>query len=135
MFNACIIYTHTSMWPTQRLDTAPDYTDDLSRAASTVLQIVSDTSERGQLDHRFVMFPLLMAGVAVGSASDKMLVQDLMRSFEQESFGSNTRATRKLLEAVYEQQNRSSATLGHSLDVDWIGVLGEMGHEMVILGL
>lgn len=81
-----------------------------------------------------MIFPLLMAGVAVDSTSDKILVQDLMRSFEQESFGSNTRATRKLLEAVYERQTCSLATLGHSRDVDWIGVLAEMGHEIVLLG-
>ena len=70
----------------------------------------------------------------VNSASDKLHVQGLMRLLEQQSIGSNTRATRKLLEMVYERRDRGFMSPGHAFHVDWIGISEEMGQQIVNFG-
>lgn len=52
----------------------------------------------------------------------------LMEGMEVESIGRNTRATRELLEEVYM---RGDAGTQGAMGVDWIGVLGERGLQLI----
>ncbi|MCJ1401685.1 hypothetical protein MMC11_004902 [Xylographa trunciseda] len=135
LYRACLIYSHTSMWPTQRTDTSSGYLEEVSQCASEIIDVVSETVRRRQFEHGFVVFPLFLAGIATSSAPDKMLAHELMRAMEQESVGNNKRATRKLLEAVYEAQNARRMVVGHSLDVDWIQVMTESKLDVINFGL
>ena len=54
---------------------------------------------------------------------------------EQESIGINTRATRKLLEAVYETQEAHRRQYGHARGVDWISVMENRDLQVVSFGL
>lgn len=76
-----------------------------------------------------------MAGMASTSERDKARALGLMKSFEQESMGRNTRATRKFLEAIYVRQKDSLERKGNTLDVDWIELSEELGQQIVNFGL
>ncbi|MCJ1471848.1 hypothetical protein MMC13_000489 [Lambiella insularis] len=123
------------MWPTQRIDTNAEPLDEISQCASEILNVVSGTVRRCQYEHGYVIFSLLLAGVATPSAAHKMLALELMLAMEQESIGSNKRRTRKLLEAVYERQSARQMAVGHSLDVDWIQVMMDTGMQVINFGL
>ncbi|MCJ1245111.1 hypothetical protein MMC30_002312 [Trapelia coarctata] len=135
VYRTCIIYSHTSMWSTQRVDINNGYGTDVSDCASEIIEVANETVQRRQYEHGFVMFPLFLAGFATLSATEKMQAHELMIAMEQESIGKNKRTTRKLLEAVYERQNERQIAAGHSLDVDWILVMRDMGLQLVNFGL
>ncbi|MCJ1317526.1 hypothetical protein MMC15_002851 [Xylographa vitiligo] len=135
LYRACLIYSHTSMWSTQRTDTTSEYLEEVTKYASEIIDVVSGTVRRRQFEHGFVVFPLFLAGIATSSAEDKTLAHELMKEMEQESVGNNKRATRKLLEAVYEAQNARQMVVGHPLDVDWIQVMTEKKLHVINFGL
>lgn len=123
------------MWSTQRIDVNSGFGTDISQCASEIIEAASETVRQGRYENGFVMFPLFLAGIATFSATEKMQAHDLMIAMEQESIGKNKRTTRKLLEAVYEKQNKRRMEVGHSLDVDWIQVMRGMGLQLVNFGL
>jgi hypothetical protein len=123
------------MWPSQRIDTPTPYEHECSQCATEIIAIAEETVRQRQYEHGFVMFPLFLAGVVATSAPEKMQAHDLMRAMERESLGSNKRATRKLLEAVYDRQDERLREVGHAMDVDWVGVMAETGLQIVHFGL
>ena len=136
LYRACIIYSHTSMWPGQRMDTAPDFEPEIYTASQQILQASRAIVEADSNSSRFLVFPLFMAGFASSVGSEKMMVIDMIQQMEQGCIvGRNTRATRKALEAVYERQNRQFMRNGHSLDVCWLEVMAERGMTVVNFGL
>ena len=126
------------MWPTQRLDTEARHESEIAGSAAAILKLVQETVNREHFEHRFTVFPLFMAGIAMTSTLDKRHVQGLMQVLEQHSIGSNTRATRRLLEVVLERQDRgASMTSGRAAasgHVDWVAVSAEIGPQVVHFG-
>lgn len=136
LYRACIIYSHTSMWRGQRLETSPDYDTEIAVASSQILGTASRMLERaGGLDTRFLVFPIFIAGMASPEGAQKMLAADLLERMERKAIGRNTVATRKGLERVYEVQNERFMTTGQSLDVDWWDVVKGGGALIVNFGL
>lgn len=135
LYRACLIYSHTSMWPSQRLDTGPEYDSEIALCVSEVLSI-GDRIVRIEKHHlRFIIFPLFMAGVASTDGNEKMLALELISSMEKESIGSNTAATRQALQIIYEQQTQRFMHTGQSLDVNWTDILLEQALQVVNFGL
>ena len=135
LYRACIIYSHTSMWSTQRLDTSPDYNTEIAVAAHQILQMTSRMLAEGRADCRFLVFPVFMAGSASTDGHQRRVALDLIESMETNSIGRNTRATRKALRMVYERQNERFMNTGQSLDVGWMDVLAEQGLTVVNFGI
>jgi Fungal specific transcription factor domain len=135
LYRACLIYSHTSMWPSQRLDTGPEYDTEIAQCVSDVLRIGDRIVSSEQLHLRFVIFPLFMAGVASTDGNEKMLALELISCMEKESIGSNTTATRHALQIVYEQQTQRFMHTGQSLDVNWNEIMLEQGLQVVNFGL
>ena len=123
------------MWSTQRTDLHIDYEAEVSQCAREIIEVGSETVSQHRFEHGFVIFPLFLAGVTTPSATDKMEALELLRALEQESIGNNKRATRTLLQTVYEKQNASQMAVGNSLDVDWIQVMRDSGLQVVNFGL
>ena len=124
------------MWPTQRRDTDPShYEAEITYAVQAILKLANDLLNRQNLHQRFAVFALFVAGMASTVQRDKTRALELLKAFEQESVGSNTKATRKFLETIYDRQSQSQRRIGHSLDVDWIGVGEETGQKIINFGL
>lgn len=134
LYRAAIIYSHTSMWPAQRVDTSPGYDDELAYAASEVVSVASNLISQGNTQCRFLIFPLFMAGFASPDGAQKMMAMDLIQRMEMDSLGRNTLAARRALGIVYERQNERFMSHGHSLDVDWMDVMVEQGLTVVNFG-
>ncbi|KAL2215657.1 fungal-specific transcription factor domain-containing protein [Thermoascus aurantiacus ATCC 26904] len=135
LFHACLIFSYTSMWPGQRLESGDAPDEDIGHHASVILQVAESIVHAGRFDLRFVVFPLFMAGVATSSGGQKMMAMELMASMEKEGVGRNATTTRQVLQLVYERQTQQLMSVGHSLAVDWIDVMIEHGLQVVNFGL
>ncbi|KAI9841461.1 MAG: hypothetical protein M1837_000679 [Sclerophora amabilis] len=135
MYQACLIYSHTSMWPSQQDDLDPSGEAEIARCCEDILQLTKLIMRNKRLELRFISFPLFMAGFATTASEDKRLALDLMTTLEQESIGGNTASIRRLLQFVYERQRESLARLGHARGVDWISIMAEQGLQVVSFGL
>ena len=135
LYQACLIYSHTSMWPSQRLDTGLEYDGEMAECVSEVLRIGERIVSAEQYHLRFIIFPLFMAGVASTDGNEKLLALELIMSMEKESVGRNTTATRHALQIVYEQQTKRFMHTGQSLDVNWSDSMLEQGLQVVNFGL
>ncbi|EXJ96241.1 hypothetical protein A1O1_01367 [Capronia coronata CBS 617.96] len=135
LYRACILYSHTSMWPGQRLETSPDYDTEIAVASTQILEMTRKALAEDRADCRYLVFPVFIAGFASLDGGQRMLALDLIRSMEKTSIGRNTATTRKALAAVYEKQNERFMNTGQSLDVDWMEVMVERDLRVVNFGV
>lgn len=135
LYLACIVYSHTSMWPTQRLDTGPGFDDEIASAALQIIQTAERIVSADRLELRFIVFPLFIAGYASTDGNQKMMALDLIQRTEESSIGGNTLVTRRALQIVYERQTGRFMSTGHSLDVCWKDIMVEQGLQVVNFGL
>ena len=135
LYRACMIFSHTSMWPSQRLDTGPEFDVEIGQCVAEILQTAEGIVNAGRLELRFVIFPLFLAGFASTDGNQKMMALDMISRMEKKSIGSNTTATRHALQIVYEQQTQRFMHTGHSLDVDWSDIMVAQGLQVVNFGL
>jgi hypothetical protein len=135
LYRACIIYSHASMWPGQRLETSPDYDMEITVASNQILQVTRKALAEDRSDCRYLVFPVFVAGFVATDGAQRMNALDLLRAMEKDSIGRNTRAARQALAAVYEKQNEQFMNTGQSLGVDWMEVMAERNLMVVNFGL
>lgn len=135
LYRACIIYSHTSMWPGQRLETSPDYDTEIAVASNQILHMTRKVLVEDKLDCRYLIFPTFIAGFASTDGAQRRHALDLIRRMEKNSIGRNTAVTQMALAAVYEKQNERFMKTGQSLDVDWMEVMMEQELMVVNFGL
>ncbi|KAL2427098.1 hypothetical protein ABEF95_008430 [Exophiala dermatitidis] len=135
LYRACILYSHTSMWSGQRLETSPDYDTEIAVASNQILDMTRKALAEDRSDCRYLVFPVFMAGYASLGGAQRMVALDLIRTMEKTSIGRNTTITRRALAAVYEKQNERFMNTGQSLDVDWMEVMAERDLRIVNFGV
>ncbi|EER42675.1 conserved hypothetical protein [Histoplasma capsulatum H143] len=136
LFHASLIYSYTSMWSSQSIETGGGPALEISQRTTAILHVASSIVHAGRFDLRFIVFPLFMAGVASSSSSQKMLALDLLSGIEgNESVGRNVTTTRHVLQIVFQRQTEGYMRKGHALDVDWMEIMIEQGLQMVNFGL
>lgn len=70
-----------------------------------------------------------MAGFVSRIEEDRREILSLVRRMEEDSVGRNLVAVRELLERVYERQGGGGKR--ERVVVDWVGLLGELGLQVV----
>ncbi|KIW42503.1 uncharacterized protein PV06_06048 [Exophiala oligosperma] len=135
LYRACILFSHTSMWPGQRLDTSPDYDTEIAVASNQILQMTMKAHAENRYHCRYLVFPVFMAGFCSTDGAQRMQALDLIRGMEKHSIGRNTTMTRRALAAVYEKQNERFMNTGQSLDIDWMQVMAERDLFVINFGL
>ena len=135
LYRACIIFSHTSMWRSQRLDTGSEIDPEIATCVSEILTTAQRIVDEDQLTSRFVVIPLFMAGFASADGSQKMMALELIQRLEEKSIGSNTTATRRALGIVYERQTSRFMVSGQDRDICWRDVMMEQGLQVVNFGL
>lgn len=135
MYRACIIYSHTSMWSGQRMDTSPDYDAEITTAAAQILHLALVAASSNEYNSRFLVFPLFMAGFASTDGYQMMQSLQCMQILEEGALGRNMSTTRKALKTIFESQNEQFMQNGHSLNVDWLQIMHERGLTVVNFGL
>lgn len=126
------------MFPHQRslpLAAQSDIFADTERRILSILHLATAYLETGQLHHRFIIFPLFIAGFATALPDVKVQVLNLVKAFEGSAVGGNTYTTRRLLSTVLEEQRRVVGEGGRMEDVDWLRVARERGLGVVNCGL
>ena len=66
-----------------------------------------------------------MAGFVARREEDRSEILGLVKRMEEDSVGRNLAAVRQLLEIVYERQGETRG------GVDWVGLIGELGLQVV----
>lgn len=96
------------------------------------------------MERKFIVFPLFMSGFVIRNPTEKQEILRLVKSMEEDSVGRNLVATTQLLESVYERQDKRRVEMleeGRRRgdgdwgwmgdDVDWVGMIGELGLQVV----
>ncbi|KAL1955043.1 hypothetical protein VTO42DRAFT_334 [Malbranchea cinnamomea] len=139
LFHSCLLYSYTSMWNGQCLESGGPPALEIDQHVSTILRIASEIVGTGSTDMNFLVFPIFIAGITSSSTSQKMLALDFLLNIEtarsKESTGRNIRAARHVLQIAYQRQVDSYLRRGHSLDIDWIEIMVEQGLQVVSFGL
>lgn len=131
LYRACIIYSHTSMWPGQRLDTSPHYDTEIAVASKQILRMTREALRKDRAGCGWMVFPVFMASVAITDGGQRMLALEILRAIERTSIGRNTANTRRALAVVYEKQNEPFMITGQSLNVDWLEIMIE--HDLMVV--
>lgn len=127
LYHACMIYSYTSMWPQQRLETSAEGIPELSQSVSEILQLAREITANGYNERKFMVFPLFMAGIATLHPPDQQLAIEFLRVFEHNSIGRAMVATRRILEIVHQKQREAIMQGSHPMIVDWVDIVAERG--------
>ncbi|KAK4553012.1 hypothetical protein LTR86_009936 [Recurvomyces mirabilis] len=148
LYQASIIYSRTSMFPSQRtipLANQADVYTDTERRCYSILALASEyvsasqqRSDSNTTSYRHMVLPIFMAGIATTQADGKNQAIHIIKAMESPakgSIGQNTLRTRQLLLAVCEEQGRVVNTGGRMEQVDWFAISRERGLNIVNCGL
>ncbi|KAI9789653.1 MAG: hypothetical protein M1835_001509 [Candelina submexicana] len=64
LYRACMIYSHTSMWTSQRRETSPGADEEIAQYVAEIIQLAESIINSGRFELRFIVFALFMAGFA-----------------------------------------------------------------------
>ncbi|KAJ5647573.1 hypothetical protein N7490_003945 [Penicillium lividum] len=136
LFHVCHLFSYSSMWSGQRLESEFSPDGEIDHHASEILRIAEQTTNTRRADRHFLVFPLFLAGATASASGLKMMAMELMTSMEDEEdgMGRNTATSRAILQTVYERQLERLMRVGHTLDVDWADLMVQEGLQMVNFG-
>lgn len=136
LFHVSQLFSYSSMWPGQRLESEFSPDGEIDHHASEILRIAERTTHTRRADRHFLVFPLFLAGVTASASGLKMMAMDLMTGMEDEEdgMGRNAATTRAILGTVYERQLERLMRVGHTFDVDWTDLMAQEGLQMVNFG-
>jgi len=142
-----MIYSHTSMYASQRRYHPSHHIHEVSQCANEILHLSREVVQSGHLERKFMVFPLFMSGFISKTREERSEILELVGKLEEEDcVGRNVAATRQLLEMVNQRQAQRKAELRRQRnegprveewgedeveDVDWIGIIAESGLQVV----
>lgn len=129
LYRALLIYSHTSMYPSQRPLHPPRHTPEISQSADEIVRLAREIVRHGHLERKFIVFPLFMAGSVSHTPRQREEILALVERMEQDSVGRNMVAARVLLGICFERQGRGGGAGAGG--VDWVGVIAELGLRVV----
>ncbi|KAI9731287.1 MAG: hypothetical protein M1818_007912 [Claussenomyces sp. TS43310] len=130
LYRACIIFTHTSMYPEQMLETP--YPSEVSDSISDILGIAQTIIATDQYEAHHLTFALFMAGFASLDQRQKSMAVHLMMVLESKACGGNTGIVRQVLQGIYEKQQAAMTITGYSMSIDWWEEIRRTGRGLVI---
>ncbi|KAE8452215.1 hypothetical protein EG329_001682 [Mollisiaceae sp. DMI_Dod_QoI] len=131
LYQACVIYAHTSMFPGQ-LD---DPIRDLERVITLGKEIIDAARvvlSKERYDYRFIVFPVFMAGFATQDPVEKRIALDLILAIEEHEYRGSTADVRQLLQKLYERQRSATMETGDANSVDWIEEMEKSGQGFIM---
>ncbi|CAL5867716.1 uncharacterized protein PFLUO_LOCUS1935 [Penicillium psychrofluorescens] len=135
LFHVCHLFSYSSMWPAQRLESEFSTDGEIDHHASEILRIAEQAAHAQRADRRFLIFPLFLAGATASASGLKMMAMELMSNMEdEEEMGRNAATTRAILQVVYERQLERLMRVGHTMDVDWVELMAQERLHMVNFG-
>ncbi|KAF8544797.1 fungal-specific transcription factor domain-containing protein [Trichophaea hybrida] len=130
LYNATVIFGYTSVFPLQRASLTTDRMNEVQTAISSIVtqaaSLCSDSSSQTLgPNHRYMLFPLFLAGIESTSPAEKIWIADILMEFSKKSLGSNTRVINCVLREIYASQEQGCG-------VDWIEFMDSKGWRVVI---
>lgn len=131
LYRACVIYTHTSMFPEQLNDGMPDE-QQINTCSREIIEAARVVLSEKSYEIRLVVFPLFMAGFATRDRGEKQMALDLLLAVEQQESIGSTESVRILLQKLYEKQRSATMETGNANSVDWIEEVEKSGQRFII---
>ena len=137
LYHGCLIYSHTSMYGSQRLLLQSTFIHEVTQCVDKILRLAREIVSNNHLERKFIVFPLFMSGYVSTTQDERMEILALMKRMEEDSVGRNAVAPRQLLEIVYDRQDRWREELrkedmtSDREDVDWVSIIAELGLQFV----
>ena len=128
------------MYSTQRLLSPSSLIHEVAQCGGEILRLAREIVGNNHMERKFIVFPLFMAGFVNQNPEERSEILALVRKMEEDSVGRNVVAARQLLEIVYERQERRKREIrmekgggrdAGEEDVDWVGMIGELGLQVV----
>ena len=125
------------MYSKQRLLSPSYLIHEVSQSCGEIVLLAREIVSHNHLERKFIVFPLFMSGFVCKTQDERMEILALMKKMEEDSVGRNGVAPRRLLEAVYERQDRRREELRREgvedgrEDVDWVSMIEELGLQVV----
>lgn len=139
LYQTATVYSRTSMFPSQRTIPIAQQANihaDTEHRCRSIIALAEFYLESNTLEHRHVVFPLLIAGVATVQSDLKVRAIELMKAFQRHGgIGQNTYRTRQLLQEVCEEQRAVVTRGGRTEQVDWLTIAKERSLTVVNAGL
>lgn len=126
---------------------SPQHSVELDHSCQEILKIAREIVLTGQLERKFIVFPLLMVGVVTHHPATQAEILGLVRALQGGSAGRNSADARKLLEKIFEQTKLPHrdpsypSFVGDAMEgegsafgmpkVDWIHLVEEKGLHLV----
>ncbi len=134
MYQMCVIYSHTSMYPGQLEDRAPEYDAEVPVCATGIIEFSRRIVAQEIWEFRFTIFGLFLAGVASTNPSEHAVAYDLLDRMESRCYGANTAVLKQLLNTIYGRQEEAMRN-GQDVNVDWIEEMRARDMRLVFFGL
>ena len=125
------------MYSRQPLLSPSYFIHEVSQCSGEILLLAREIVSHNHLERKFIVFPLFMSGFVCKKQDERMEILALMKKMEEDSVGKNGVAPRRLLEVVYERQDRRREDLRREgvedgrEDVDWVSMIEELGLQVV----
>ena len=125
------------MYSTQRLLSPSSFIPEVSQCGGEILRLAREIVSHNHLERKFIIFPLFMSGFVSETQDERREVLALMKKMEEDTVGRNGVAARRLLEIVFDRQDRRREELkregmeGGREDVDWVRMIAELGLQVV----
>ena len=125
------------MYSTQRLLSPSYFIHEVAQCAGEILRLAREIVSHNHLERKFIVFPLFMSGFVAKTQDERVEILALLKKMEEDCVGRNGVAARQLLEIVFERQDRRREELRREVvdggrdDVDWVGMIGEFGLQIV----
>lgn len=129
LYNATVIFGHTSVFPLQRASLTTNRIEEVQTSITSIItqaaSLCSNPSRNLGENHRYMLFPLFLAGIESTSATEKLWIADTLSEFEKNSVGSNTKIVNYILREIYASQEQGCS-------VDWVEFMSARGWRVVI---
>lgn len=129
-----MIFGLTSVFPNQRSTLTGENVEEIRAAAAAIVNQAStlvsaeDLSHSLTTNHRYMLFPLFLAGIESREMTVKQWVANILTEFEKTSIGRNVEVASRTLLEIYDLQQQLGAPA-----VDWIDHMTEkLGCRAVI---
>ena len=108
------------MYPNQTQHNHASTIPEVIQSGREILDLAREIVQSGHMERKFIVFPLFIAGCVNDRPAERQEIVELLKKLEDDSIGRNFRATRQLLETVYERksQHRNTQSRGLSWDQD-----------------
>lgn len=129
------VYLNTSMYSGQRMHTSEHQREETSVHCRHILCKAASLAATRDTGNQHIVFSVFLAGVNSLMKRDRNRALSIIRVIEGRGVGCNVTESRKLLEAMYHEQEVRARCGQSTDDLDWVSFGQEQDIKIVSFGV